>query len=230
MPVISFANPKGGSGKTTLAMVLAQELAHQGSQVAVVDADPNAIIAKWAQAREEEGRAVPFKVVARPTEGELVSTITDLSRTYPFVLIDLEGTASRMVTRAFSRSNLVLVPLNPSPIDAGLAASAVKLIHEEGEALERQIPFRLVYSRVNAVIATKSYQRISKAIDEAALPTLSTSLVERAAFRDIFDFGKTLQELTSSETSGLAQARENAFSVTQAVVDVLKELNGGGPR
>jgi len=227
MPVISFANPKGGSGKTTLAMVLAQELAHQGSQVAVVDADPNAIIAKWAQAREDEGRAVPFKVVARPTEGELVSTITELSKTYPFVLIDLEGTASRMVTRAFSRSNLVLVPLNPSPIDAGLAASAVKLIHEEGEALERQIPFRLVYSRVNAVIATKSYQRISKAIDDAELPTLSTSLVERAAFRDIFDFGKTLQELTSSETSGLTQARENAFSVTQAVVDVLKELNGG---
>ena len=227
MPVISFANPKGGSGKTTLAMVLAQELAHQGSQVAVVDADPNAIIAKWAQAREDEGRAVPFKVVARPTEGELVSTITELSKTYPFVLIDVEGTASRMVTRAFSRSNLVLVPLNPSPIDAGLAASAVKLIHEEGEALERQIPFRLVYSRVNAVIATKSYQRISKAIDDAELPTLSTSLVERAAFRDIFDFGKTLQELTSSETSGLTQARENAFSVTQAVVDVLKELNGG---
>lgn len=227
MPVISFANPKGGSGKTTLAMVLAQELSHQGSKVAVIDADPNAIIAKWAQVREEEGRDVPFKVVARPSEGELVGTITDLSKTYPFVLIDLEGTASRMVTRAFSRSNLVLVPLNPSPIDAGLAASAVKLIHEEGEALERRIPFRLVYSRVNAVIATKSYQRISKAINDAELPTLSTALVERAAFRDIFDFGKTLQELTNSETSGLAQARENSFSVTQAVVDVLKELNGG---
>ena len=51
MPVISFANPKGGSGKTTLAMVLALEIAKGGAQVAVIDADPNAIIEKWAAAR-----------------------------------------------------------------------------------------------------------------------------------------------------------------------------------
>src|SRR5476649_897095 len=80
MPVISFANPKGGSGKTTLAMVLALEIAKGGAKVAVIDADPNAIIEKWAMARVSEGRGVPFTIVGRPKEADLVATIADLSK------------------------------------------------------------------------------------------------------------------------------------------------------
>jgi chromosome partitioning protein len=225
MPVISFANPKGGSGKTTLAMVLALELSNQGVPVGVIDADPNAIIAKWATRRREEGKPLPFEVVERPREADMVSTITEMSKVLQFVLVDLEGTASRMMSRAFSRSNLVLVPLNPSPVDAGLAAEAVRLVNEESETLQREIPYRLVYSRNNAAIATKSFKRISSAIAAADLPTLSAGLVERAAYRDIFDFARTLEELTPAETSGLGQAKENAFAVAQAVVDVLKEIS-----
>jgi hypothetical protein len=51
-----------------------------------------------------------------------------------------------------------------SPIDARLAASAVQLVHEEGEALERSIPYRLVYSSYPAAIATRSFRRIDKEI------------------------------------------------------------------
>ncbi len=224
MPTLSFANPKGGSGKTTLCLVTACELAKQGATVAVIDADPNAIIAKWAASRKEEGRTVPFTVVEKPKEAEMVNTITDLSKTHKFVLVDLEGTASRMVSRAFARSHLVLIPLNPSPIDAGLAAEAVRLVQEEAQTLERDIPYRLVYSRTNAAIATKSFRRISDAINTAELPTLNQGLVERAAYRDIFDFSKTLDELTDAETSGLKQARENAFGVTEGIVSALKDI------
>ncbi len=48
MPVISFANPKGGSGKTTSALLLAGELASSGGTVAIVDADPEQWISQWA--------------------------------------------------------------------------------------------------------------------------------------------------------------------------------------
>lgn len=129
-----------------------------------------------------------------------------------------------MVSRAFARSHLVLIPLNPSPIDAGLAAEAVRLVQEEAQTLERDIPYRLVYSRTNAAIATKSFRRISDAINTAELPTLNQGLVERAAYRDIFDFSKTLDELTDAETSGLKQARENAFGVTEGIVSALKDI------
>jgi chromosome partitioning protein len=224
MPVISFANPKGGSGKSTLALVLALELSRQGASLAVVDADPNAVIADWGARRTKAGLRVPFSVVSRPKEGEMVATIGQLAQSHDWVLIDLEGTASRLLSRALARSHLVLIPLNPSPIDARLAATAVQLVHEESEALERAIPYRLVYSCYPAAIATRSFKRIDSEIRAEQLPLLDQGLVQRAAFRDIFDFAATLEELTEDKTSGLDQARANAFLVAQAVVNALKEI------
>ena len=224
MPVISFANPKGGSGKSTLVLVLALELSRQGASLAVVDADPNAVIADWAARRVKDGLQVPFSVVLRPKEGEMVATIGQLAQTHDWVLVDLEGTASRLFSRALARSNLVLIPLNPSPIDARLAAAAVQLVLEESEALERTIPYRLVYSCYPAAVATRSFKRIDSEIRAEQLPLLDEGLVQRAAFRDIFDFAATLDELTEDKTSGLDQARANAFLVAQAVVNALKEI------
>ena len=48
MPTIVLVSPKGGAGKTTAAMILAAELA-RGTQVTVVDADPNHPIQRWIE-------------------------------------------------------------------------------------------------------------------------------------------------------------------------------------
>jgi chromosome partitioning protein len=223
MPVISIGNPKGGAGKTTLALVLADQLAENGARVAVIDADPNAIIAKWATKRAQKGKPMPYRVVARPSEAEMIKTIDALAGDYTFVIIDLEGAASRMTSRALARSHLVLIPFNQSPIDAELAASAVALIAEEAEALNTSIPFRLVRSRDSAAIATKSSKRIGAAIAGHKMPLLSVGLVERAAYRDIYEYGALLSELDASETSGLVNARANAQALAEAVVGALKE-------
>ena len=223
MPAISVANPKGGAGKTTLTFVLAGELARSGASVAVIDADPNAVIANWGRKRTAQNRSLPFEIIASPKESELVKVIDRYTESHDFVLIDLEGTASRMTSRALARSHLVLIPFNLSPIDAELAANAVALIQEEAEALGRTIPFRLIRSRDNAAMETKTAKRIRAAITEAELPLLSVGLVERAAYRDIFDFSATLEELDESKTSGLAGARRNALDVARAVVEAVQQ-------
>lgn len=223
MSVISIGNPKGGAGKTTLALVLADQLAENGVNTAVIDADPNAIIAKWAAKRKQAGKPLPYTVIPRPTESEMIQTIERLAAEHAMVIIDLEGAASRMTSRALARSHIVLVPFNQSPVDAELAATAVALIAEEGEALGRNIPFRLVRSRDSAAIATKTSKRIARAIEQAGLQTLPVGLVERAAYRDIYEYGALLAELDPNETSGLVKAQENAQQLTEAVVAALKE-------
>ena len=223
MATISVANPKGGAGKTTVALVLACELARANASVAVIDADPNAIIGDWAERRTGEGRAIPFEMIVSPTEREMVRVIERCASEHDIVIVDLEGTASRLTSRALARSHMVLIPFNLSPIDAKLAAKAVELVEDEGEALGRMIPFRLVRSRDNAAIQTKTAKRITSAIEGAELPLLSAGLVERAAYRDIFDFAMTLEELSESQTSGLAAARRNAAELTRAVVEAVKD-------
>ena len=223
MPAISVANPKGGAGKTTLTFVLACELARSGASVAVIDADPNAIIAGWSRKRTEQGKAIPFEIITGPKESELVRLIDQHTASHDFVLIDLEGTASRMTSRALARSHLVLIPFNLSPIDAELAANAVGLIQEEAEALGRDIPFRLVRSRDNAAMQTKTARRIVTAINDAELPLLAVGLVERAAFRDVFDFAATLEELDEATTSGVPSAKTNAYEMARAVLQAVQE-------
>jgi hypothetical protein len=83
------------------------------------------------------------------------------------------------------------------------------------------VPYRLVYSRYPAAVATRSFRLIEEEIRAEQLPTLNQGLVERAAFRDIFEFAKTLDELTDSTTSGLERARENAHEFAKEVVDAL---------
>lgn len=231
MAAISFVNSKGGSGKTTLALVLAQEMARRGASVAVIDADPNAIIHNWAETRKAEKRGKsPFVVEACPSEAAIAKVIEDLSDKYDFVFIDLEGTSNQIVSRALSRSHLVLIPFNHSPIDASLAAAGAGLVETEIHILNRNIEYRLVASRTNAAIRTKSARRIEKSIDSNGVPKLRTSLVERAAFRDIFDFGCTLTELDSKETSGVEQAQLNASEIADEVLQILKSINSEGTK
>ena len=47
MPVITFANTKGGAGKTTAVLLLASELAHMGHRVTVLDTDPQHWMSRW---------------------------------------------------------------------------------------------------------------------------------------------------------------------------------------
>lgn len=224
MSIIAAVNPKGGSGKTTLIITLAQVLSQTGT-IAVIDADPNAVIANWAQRRTQAGLPLPFTVTTCSNESTMIRTIDALQKEADIVLIDLEGTASQMITRALARAKLVLVPFNESPVDARLAGSAVELIDREAETFRRPIPFRLVRSRSNATIQSRSATRIINEIRDAELPLLDASLVERAAFRDVFDFDATIYELQEGKTRGVEKAQANAEAVARSVlIELGKEL------
>lgn len=223
MPVISIANPKGGTGKTTTALLVGLELA-KSAAVAIIDADPNRIVHKWALDRQRDGKTVPITVAPAPEEPALIRTITGLAREKQFVLIDLEGTASRTVSRAFARSDLILIPLNPSPIDARQAAAAVRLVHEESEVLQRAIPYCLAFVRTNAAIVTRDQRAISADLDVSEIPVLDSALIERAAFRAVFRDAALLDELDPATVSGVQNASANVRAFTAEIVALLRTL------
>jgi chromosome partitioning protein len=47
MPTIVYANPKGGAGKSTAALLLATLLADNGATVTLIDADPAETVSIW---------------------------------------------------------------------------------------------------------------------------------------------------------------------------------------
>lgn len=214
MPVIVVANPKGGAGKSTLSLVLAMTLAAQGADVTLIDCDPNRPLVDWRTG----GSAARFAVLGDVTESTVIATIQRHARISQFVIVDLEGTASRLVSRAIARADLVLIPLQGSAVDARQASRAVALIHEEEELIERPIPFRVVFTRTSPAIATRIDKKIVASLDAAEIPRLRTHLNERAAYKSMFVDKLTLDELDPAQVNGLEAARENALRLALELV------------
>ncbi len=218
MAVISMASPKGGVGKTTSALVLAGELAQAGSTVTLIDADPNEPLTMWEQIR---GPREGITIRNRIDEENIIDEIEAARAESKMVIVDLEGTAGVLVTYAITRSDLVLVPLQGSQLDAVQATRAVRLIRQNEKALERDIPYALVFTRTSAAIQGRTFKHVAAELETARVDICPTQLIEREAFRALFSLGGTLHDLRDADVSNLDMAKENA---EQFAFDVLQRL------
>lgn len=217
MPVIVTASSKGGAGKSTMTLVLAQALDAMGATVTIIDADPNRPILRWRSG--QSGSTV--EVVGDVTEGSIIRVIREHSAVRQFVLVDLEGTANRLVSRAITQADLVLIPLQASALDSNEAGRAVALIKEEEEALDgRTISFRIIMTRTSPLITTKIEGGIIQALKDAEIPLMQVRLHERQAYKAIFVRKLALSELDES-ISGLPAAIENAERLAEEVVELI---------
>lgn len=219
MPVISFASPKGGAGKSTSAVLLACELAQSGRKVTVIDADPNRPVHRWAQ---RPGKPENVIVLQDVTEETIIDAIEHASVGSSFVLVDLEGTASTMVALAISRADLVIIPSQGSQLDAEQAARAVQLVRLNEKRFRVAIPMAVLFTRTSAAIQTRDLKRIEANFENAGVSVLNVRLTERAPYRALFAYGGTLTSLDPSQVSGLPQAIENAKAYADEVLSVLR--------
>lgn len=219
MYVISFANPKGGTGKTTAALLLAEQLTRAGATVVMLDCDPNQNIVTWGKEREEAGKDTPFRIIARPPEDQVVETIDSLEGDVDYVIVDLEGTAAQIVTFVLSRTDLAVIPFEPTPMETRQAARAVGLVKSTARMMRRPIPFTLLFTRTNAAFATSDERDVRASTSE--LPVLPISLVRRAAYTRIFRESLLLSELKGNQVSNLDSAVTNARDYAQAIANVL---------
>ena len=238
MYVITFANPKGGSGKTTSAMLLAEQIAISGGRVAVLDLDPNANILAWAQARRAQGREVPFAVHARPQAEETVELIDSIGGEADYLIVDLEGSKDQIVTFALSRTDLCVIPLDGSPMEARQAAAAVKLVQTTASMIRAPIAYTLLFTRTNAAFQSTDERDVRAEMSASNIAALSVRVAKRAPYTRIFRDGVLLSELpdivakemegktasvTEKAMKQVASAIENARDYAQAVIETLTQ-------
>lgn len=222
MPTVVFANPKGGAGKSTAAVILATQLALKGAEVTILDADPNRPVSEWSR-----HGATPrtITVISDISEATIIDEIDTAAEKTAFVVVDLEGTASMMVGYAISRADLVIIPIQGSQLDAKQATKAIRLIKQQEKAFRKAIPFAILFTRTPAALKPRTLTHIQREFQKHNIRSFLTQLHEREAYRALFSFGGTLESLDSSQVSGLPTAIINAREYAAETVSMLREAS-----
>ena len=223
MPVIAFANPKGGAGKTTTALLLATELVQRGARVTIIDADPERWISQWAKL---PGKPENVTIVSNVTEDSVVDAIEAAAEATQFVVVDLEGTASLMVSNAIGMADLVVIPIQGSSMDAKGGAKTIRLIRNQEKLARRRIAHAVILTRTGAAVTSRALRNVQEQLQAGGIEMFATTIVERAAYRDLFDYGGTLTSLSPSSTSNLEKAQANAREFAGEVVAKLRASAG----
>jgi len=219
MPVIAFCSPKGGAGKTTAATLFATELSERGASVTIIDADPNKNVVDWAKL---PGVPKGLTVIGEVSEETIVDEIESAAAKTTFVIVDLEGTASLMVSYATSMADFVVIPVQGSQLDAKQAARQMKLIKSQEKIAKRHIPFAVLFTRTNPAITPRTQRFIEERFTELAVPVMKTRLYDREAFRAVFSYGGTIAGLANKGVSNLPTALQNAREFTAEIVELLR--------
>ncbi|QCO58081.1 ParA family protein (plasmid) [Pseudorhodobacter turbinis] len=222
MPVIVMASPKGGVGKSTCAVLLAAEFARIGAQVTVLDCDPNKSLSRWASHGLPKGVTLHAEI----GRSEIVPAIRKADGDGRIVIVDLEGIASQLVSRAISQADLVIVPMQPTALDAEIGSEALALVREEEEALGRTIRHAVVLTKTNAAVKSRVQRELEIQLRGAGIDMIEPALVARAAFSEIFAYGGDLTAMLNDPkmvTGGkIDKALENAQGFMEAVYERLK--------
>ena len=224
MPVITFANTKGGAGKTTAVLLLSTELARLGNRVTILDADPQRWISRW---HETGTPAANINVVPYVTLATLQSAISTNKPQTDYFILDLPGASSPLLATALGMSDHVLIPIQGCAMDARGGAQVLELLQYLENKANIRIPHSVVLSRVNSMVTTRALQAVKDLLSRRNVRVLDTPIIERSAYRDLFDFGCTLYELEAERFSNLDKARENAAAFANEVLGYVPNRNAG---
>ncbi len=208
--IITIAQQKGGSGKTTLAAHLAVAFVLAGAgKVALLDCDPQGSLGEWFEAREtslgEDATGLDFRTASGWGARREARS---LARDYDLVVIDTPPKSDIESRPAIEAASLVAVPVQPTPIDLWATAPTLEMIAKEGTA--SLIVINRAISRVGLT------EEMSAAIRALGHPAAQTRLGSRVGFAASMGAGRTIQE-TDPGSKGALEMAALAAEIRQAL-------------
>lgn len=178
--VVAFASPKGGVGKSTVAVSAAAELLARGKRVLLVDADPQRSAYAWSEAARSAGNPAPTTVAMGATmhqSGELDALVGQ----FDVVLIDAPPSQAEILRSAILSADLAVLPATPSGFDLWALADAIDIVRRAG-AIKPEFQAAILVNRRDP--RSKLDANVRESLGESGLPVLEAMLSNLVAYRE----------------------------------------------
>ncbi len=130
--IITVAQQKGGSGKTTVAAHLAVAFARGGKAVGILDVDPQGSLGEWFERREqalgEDGVGLAFRTASGWGARREAK---QLARDHDIVVVDTPPKSDLEIRPAIEMADLVIVPVQPTPVDLWATTPTLEMADKE---------------------------------------------------------------------------------------------------
>ena len=178
--IIALASNKGGVGKTTLAINLAGRFSQNGSTV-LVDADPQRSSSHWASLRDSDALVRVKSLADR-------KAVRQLCQQSAHVIFDCPPSIDHPDSRlAINESDLVLIPVLPSPLDLWATLAVSDAIAGD------QVSIGVVLNQVEP--RTRFSKDAEEILDQLQLRAFNTRIHRRVAYRNAILDGCTVDQI-----------------------------------
>jgi len=179
--------------------------------VLLVDSDPQGSCRDWASARDKEA---PFTIIGidRPIVHEQVPK---LAVNYDFVIIDGAARISTISISAIMASDLILIPIQPSPLDIWAAHEVIELI-KEATIYKPTIASAFLVNR--KIGNTTIGREVKEVLAEYQIPILDSTINQRVSFAEALNTGETVLE-----TAPRSLAAKEINSLTKEIIAALSK-------
>jgi chromosome partitioning protein len=223
--VLAVGNQKGGVGKTTISMNIGAAFRSGGSDVALIDADPQNTSLRWATSGEA---TLPMTVQSLAVAGRAIGAeIKKQAKKFDVIVVDCPGNLEDPRTTAVLEiADFCLIPMGPSPADLFSTMAMIRVVDSVRRQMNSRLKSALVLNSVNG--RTKMRQEILNLLKDQDIGThlLDSQVAQREVYRQTFALGTTIHDCPRY-LKGLKEARAEIEAV---VVELSQYIAGSNEK
>lgn len=202
--ILLIGSQKGGCGKSTTSVNISAELAKQGFDVVLVDADRQCTAANWAEDRAGNP-ALPVVHCVQKYEN-IRDTLLDLDKRYQYVIVDAAGRDSRELRTGMTAAHILIVPFRPSQPDLDTLGTMQDIITQAKDLN----PELKVYGLVTMAPTNPAIQEEAQAreylTDYPEIHLLNVIIRDRKVYRDCMSDGMGVVEMSNDKAKSEIQS------------------------